>query len=73
MPNSILDLILVAIKSSGKTIAQISEKSGVNRNTISSWFYGKSSPTVFNAEAVLNTIGYTLILEKRENFDGRNS
>jgi DNA-binding phage protein len=54
------------ILTSGKSISQISRESGVKRTTIGSWINRTTSPTVFNAEAVLNTIGYTLILSRLE-------
>ena len=69
MPNKTVNLILKAIKDSGKSVNQIATESGVNRNTISAWFDGKSMPTVFNAQIVLNSIGYTLTLKKMEEND----
>ena len=66
MPNDIIEIILETICNSGKSINQIAKESGVNRNTISSWFDGKSMPTVFNAQMVLNSIGYTLTLTVKE-------
>jgi DNA-binding phage protein len=69
LPNEIIDLILKTICNSGKSITQIAKESGVNRNTISSWFDGKSMPTVFNAQMVLNSIGYTLTLKEQEKND----
>lgn len=66
MPNEIIDLVLKKIGDSGKSINQIAKESGVSRNTISAWFDGKSMPTVFNAQLVLNVIGYTLTLKERE-------
>lgn len=66
MPNDIIEIILETICNSGKSINQIAKESGVNRNTISSWFDGKSMPTVFNAQVVLNSIGYTLTLTVKE-------
>ena len=66
MPNEIIDLILKTICNSGKSINQIAKESGVSRNTISAWFSGKSMPTVFNVQLVLNVIGYTLTLKERE-------
>ena len=66
MPNDIIEIILETICNSGKSINQIAKESGVNRNTISSWFDGKSMPTVFNAQMVLNSLGYTLTLKGRE-------
>lgn len=70
MPNDIIEIILKTICNSGKSINQIAKESGVNRNTISSWFDGKSMPTVFNAQMVLNSLGYTLTLKGREVNDG---
>lgn len=70
MPNDIIEIILETICNSGKSINQIAKESGVNRNTISSWFDGKSMPTVFNAQMVLNSLGYTLTLKGREVNDG---
>lgn len=69
MPNDIIEIILETICNSGKSINQIAKESGVNRNTISSWFDGKSMPTVFNAQMVLNSIGYTLTLKEQEEND----
>lgn len=69
MPNDIIELILETICNSGKSINQIAKESGVNRNTISSWFDGKSIPTVFNAQMVLNSLGYTLTLKEQEKND----
>lgn len=66
MPNEIIDLVLKKIGDSGKSINQIAKESGVSRNTISAWLDGKSMPTVFNAQLVLNVIGYTLTLKERE-------
>lgn len=66
MQKSIVYEILEAIHKSGKSVNQISLESGVSRTTISSWVCGKASPTIFNAELVLNTIGYTLILSGLE-------
>ena len=70
MPKSILDSIICGILRSEKSVQQISRESGVNRNTISSWINQNTSPSIANAEAVLNTIGYTLTLRELENADG---
>ena len=70
MPNEIIDCILKSIRKSNKSIKQIAKESGVSRNTISAWFNGNSMPTVFNAQMVLKTIGYTLTLEEQEEKDG---
>ena len=72
MPISILDLIVDAIRTSEKSLKQISRESGVARSTLESWIGGHVSPSLFNAEAVLGTIGYTLILQKTEISDGGN-
>lgn len=69
MTNEIIDLILKTICNSGKSINQIAKESGVSRNTISAWFDEKSMPTVFNAQMVLNSIGYTLTLKEQEGND----
>jgi transcriptional regulator with XRE-family HTH domain len=66
MPNDIIEIILETICNSGKSINQIAKESGVSRNTISAWLHQKSMPTVFNAQMVLNSIGYTLILTAKE-------
>lgn len=69
MPNDIIEIILETIRNSGKSINQIAKESGVSRNTISAWFDEKSMPTVFNAQMVLNSIGYTLTLKEQEEND----
>ena len=72
MKKTIHDDILQTIRRSEKSINRISKESGVSRSTIGDWLNKRSLPTVFNAEAVLNTIGYTLILKKTGNDDAGN-
>lgn len=67
--HSILDHILETMRNSGKSINQIAKESGVSRTTIHSWQNEKSGPTIFSAEAVLKTVGYTLIISKTESND----
>ena len=72
MQKSVLDQVLEAIETSGKSIRQISRESGIHRNTIFSWFHKKSVPTVLNAEAVLNTIGYNITLNREGGVNERS-
>lgn len=69
MPNKTVNLILKAIQDSGKSINQIAKESGVQRTTITAWLSGRSMPTLFNAEQVLGSIGYTLTLNEKEKVD----
>lgn len=57
------------IRNSGKSINQIAKDSGVQRTTITAWLSGRSMPTLFNAEQVLGSIGYTLTLNEKEKVD----
>lgn len=61
--------ILDLIRNSGKSINQIAKDSGVQRTTITAWLSGRSMPTLFNAEQVLGSIGYTLTLNEKEKVD----
>ena len=70
MQRSTLDLVVDTIRRSEKSLSQLSTESGVSRSAISDWFRGTTSPTIQNAEAVLNTIGYTLTLKEMRNEDG---
>lgn len=69
MPSEIIDLVLKKIGDSGKSINQIAKESGVQRTTITAWLSGRSMPTLFNAEQVLGSIGYTLTLNEKEKVD----
>ena len=42
-------------------VADIAEKSGVNKDTISGWRYNRA-PTLTNYTAVINSLGYDLKL-----------
>lgn len=64
MAISVLDEVLEVIRLSGKSVNQMSKESGVSRSTICDWFRGDTSPTLQNAEAVLNAIGYTITLKE---------
>lgn len=70
MQMSALDLVVDTIRRSEKSVNQMSIESGVSRSTIGDWFRGATSPTLQNAEAVLNTIGYTLTLAEMRKEDG---
>lgn len=72
MPNSILDELLQAIRSSGMSLNQISKLSGVNRSAIAAWLRGEASPTVQNAESVLIVIGYRFTLTQIRGENGTN-
>ena len=61
--------IIDLIRNSGKSINQIAKESGVQRTTITAWLSGRSMPTLFNAEQVLGSIGYTLTLNEKEKVD----
>jgi len=63
MNESILDKIIDIIRTSNKSIHEIARESGVSKSAIAQWLNGESAPTVLNAEAVLHTIGHTLILK----------
>ena len=44
----------------GKNLREISFFSGIREATIKNWLDGKSSPTLVNFAAVINTCGYQL-------------
>ena len=47
-----------------KMLADVAEKSGVGRATISDWRY-RRSPTVATFQAVCNAIGYEVVIQRR--------
>lgn len=47
------------------TIASVARKSGVQVSTICDW-RSRRSPTVANLQAVLNAIGYELVIGRRD-------
>ena len=53
------------MNSQRRMIVDIAARSGVTRSTISSWRYDRQ-PTVANLRAVVNTLGYELVLQKRD-------
>ena len=46
-------------------LRSVSQRSGVSSSTIHSWRY-RRSPTVTNFQAVLNSLGYELVIRRRE-------
>lgn len=57
--------IFAEIKTQKTTMLQVARCSGVGHNTIHKWSFS-SVPTLINIEAVLNALGFELILQKKE-------
>ncbi|QGM46135.1 helix-turn-helix domain-containing protein [Methylocystis heyeri] len=47
-----------------KTVVSVAKMAGIDASLISHWKRGSCSPTLANIEAVLNALGYELILRK---------
>ena len=45
---------------SGLTMGELTDKVGVDRATVSSWFRGTTQPTLANIEACFNALNFTL-------------
>lgn len=54
------EIIRKCRKFRGMTLKEVAEKSGVSPVTINGWEMGITSPTLYNYEAVLNAMGFTL-------------
>ena len=54
------------IRARGMTFDLLVGKSGVSRTAICRWLEPDGSPSVFNLDAVLNTLGYRLTIERIE-------
>lgn len=50
------------IKKHAADVPSIAEKAGVSVNTIRAWLYGGRSPSVHNLKAVMNAIGYDVVI-----------
>lgn len=61
----IVKFILAEIAATYRPLSEIGEKSGIHWHTIHNWKAGRSSPNLVTAEAVLNTLGYDLVIVKR--------
>lgn len=53
-------------KASPLTDMQIEAKSGIAASTLRHWWTGKRNPKLYNFEAIMNTLGYDLVLVKRK-------
>lgn len=52
------------------TLADLSERSGVNKNTLRHWRY-KSTPNLRDMDAALGAVGYELTVRKIKDDTGR--
>lgn len=64
MSNYIVEEVKEVILNSGYSIAEISRLSGIAVQTIRNWTNGVVFPTLDKIQTVLNSIGYTLVLEE---------
>lgn len=58
------EILIRIIKSSKKSLRVISLESGVPQHTIENWLYTNKVPSIENAIAVLQTLGYILTVEE---------
>ena len=49
------------------TIVKLAQISGVHQNTISNYLSGRCEPTLFNAQCIVNSLGYDLVVVPRDN------
>lgn len=58
--------LIKLIKQSGLSIAKIAVLAGIKVGVLNNWLYTNARPTLHNATAVLNAIGYDLVAVRRE-------
>jgi DNA-binding phage protein len=63
---SIIRSLATRINNSDMSFQELSHKSGVDRSVIHRWLYERVSPRTDNLEAVLNTVGLTMIAHPLE-------
>lgn len=69
----IVKLIWRRINDQRASQADVAERSGLNVGTITKWRRGVRSPRLVEAEAVLNALGYRLVVKSMEDEDGGQS
>lgn len=57
---------IIIKESNVKSIRKMAQESGVSHSTISKWINKKAVPTIDNAQYVLQTIGYDLKVQLKE-------
>lgn len=57
------------MKLRNRSLANLSEESGVARKTLMSWLYKRRSPTLTNFRAAANALGYEIVLVPLDSVD----
>lgn len=69
----ITDVLIELILSSNLSIETLSQRSGVAASTIRSWINEGRSPSLYNAECVLNALGFRMKVEEEKGAYGRGN